>query len=87
MTDLNAFLNQINNLDDNELQIIAESIVAKLKASSAHSVSNTDVPDACRKCGSTKGITKHGKDRKGNQRYHCKSCGAFFSNTSFARLR
>lgn len=86
MTDLNTFLNQINDLDNNELQIIAESILAKLKASSAHSSSNAEVPDACRKCGSAKGITKHGKDRKGNQRYRCKSCGAFFSDTSFSTI-
>ena len=40
----------------------------------------------CRKCNSKQGISKYGKDRKGNQRYRCKACGTFFSDTSFSTV-
>ena len=84
MTNLNALLEQIKNLPPKELQLIADSIMAKLSHNSFDKAADSSSVSICRKCGSDKGISKYGKDKKGNQRYRCKFCGALFTDTSFS---
>ncbi|MBQ8248059.1 MAG: IS1 family transposase [Lachnospiraceae bacterium] len=78
-----VFYAKIKNLSSEQLQTLSEVVALELGISSVDETAPDTPLSACKRCGS-KRISKHGKDRKGNQRYHCKFCGKFFSGKSFS---
>ncbi len=86
MKDVNNIISQLNQMDSTELEFLSKRIFELLQASdSADRFPNTEntTEMVCRKCGSHK-VSKYGKDKRGNQRYKCKSCGVFFNATSYS---
>ncbi len=76
--------NEVNNLNDYELKIIAEKILGLLQQTerTTESYCNSEVI-ACRKCESNQ-VARFGKDKNGKQRYRCRACGCTFTSTSFS---
>lgn len=79
MKAIEGMMNKAKSLKPNELKVLSDCILRLLSASGEEAFSlSEDRSEECRLC-SSHNIAKYGKDRKGNQRYKCKSCGATFS--------
>ena len=84
MKDLSVIFSQLKELDEIELKAISEKILKHLKKSNTVNFEEDSVITVCRKCGDKDCLIKYGKDKNGKQRYRCKHCKAFFTETSFS---
>lgn len=77
MSRVNDIINQFDSMSKSELTKISEKLLQMLQSANGDAFVVSNGSCTCRKCDS-ENIMKYGKDRKGNQRYRCKSCGSTF---------
>lgn len=82
MNNLNAILSQLKGLKKDDLRTLSKRILMQLQGPDETETEASDAVQVCRKCGLQGGVSKYGKDHKGQQRYRCKHCGRLFYKTS-----
>ncbi len=88
---INEILKIMNAMSENEYESIVNSLYEKLsKATNADDsvynfISHNDNVIACKHCGGLH-VVKNGCDRHGHQRYKCRDCNKWFSDTSLSVL-
>ncbi len=88
---LNEILNIMNAMSDNEYESIINILYSKLSENKAADnsvyafVSHGNEGVVCKHCGSFH-VVKNGRDRYGHQRYQCKHCDKWFSDTSLSTI-
>ncbi len=86
MNDLNQIFSILKGLNQEELQVISQKILAQLQCTEREKKHVAPSEIVCRKCGDGGCATKYGTTAKGQQRYRCKHCGTVFTSTSFSAL-
>lgn len=84
MVNLDVLFAQIKRLNSEELQFVADSVLAHLKRGSFDNEVQSQTKPICRKCNAENTVSKYGRDSNGKQRYRCKNCGVFFTDTSYS---
>ena len=84
MKSLNTLFAQIKKLNVEELQLVADSVLAKLEHNALNNEVRLQAKPICRKCRAENAVSKYGRDSNGKQRYRCKSCGVVFTDTSYS---
>lgn len=82
---LENIISSLEGLKKDDLEKLADKLCTMLSKSSScndfiHCFDDRNI-ECCNKCGSVK-ISKHGKTRKGQQRYRCSDCGHTFTSIS-----